>query len=227
MAISKTVLNTQNIGTLYAWMKENLEGAYFASVELGESVNYRTPINCFDGDDNLLFEIGYTSLSSNPWDIKSHISSGSSWSRVLINEISSSNGAVAEYGATCSSAVMLYFSSTTASGTAIVAFTKTNNDETAIIVGRGTSTAKSAGSAEVARTAWSDQTVDSIGFDFNPLPGNQTVLCPFFTNPPEENTSYTPNAFWMPMTEFPDINYGKIKIGETTYMTNGVWAFAD
>ena len=45
MAISKTVLNTQNIETLYAWMKENLEGEYFASVELGESVNYRTPIN--------------------------------------------------------------------------------------------------------------------------------------------------------------------------------------
>lgn len=73
--------------------------------------------------------------------------------------------------------------------------------------------------------SWDDVQI-SAQFNITQVVRSQTMFCPFVSNPEYGTTSYTPNAFYMPVWQ------GFYGIGEfiaegVRYWTNGYWAIRD
>lgn len=105
--------------------------------------------------------------------------------------------------------------------------TKTNNDVTAVIVGSGTSNRATALTNSICAAAWGDAEDATKTRTFYPSAQNQTQFASFTTYAKPDTTSYTPNAYYMPVGEYYDWSYGKFTAGGDTYITNGYWAIKD
>ena len=127
--------------------------------------------------------------------------------------------------AKCSGGLMITRS--VSNGFAHIIFTKTNNNELAIIcvVKNGSST--SYVYKDIHSVAYGDATDASKLISFTPTSQNQTQFVPFTTYAVADTTSYTPNAYYLPTTQYAFIGYGKISDGVNNYITNGYWAIKD
>ena len=106
---------------------------------------------------------------------------------------------------------------------------KTSHDKLAFIF-RSTfdGTANNQYKNAIAHVAWGDSTsITPTTTTFTPEAGQQTILCPWGTNPDNGQTSYTPKAFYMPTGQNYAQGIGKFILGADTYITNGYWAIKD
>ena len=106
---------------------------------------------------------------------------------------------------------------------------KTNNGEPAMIFNSyGSSVDASLFYSGIKHVAFGDSpTLQTTTTTFTPEANQQTILCPFGTNPDTNTTSYTPNAFFMPMGQNYAQGMGKFILNADTYITNGYWAVKD
>lgn len=112
-----------------------------------------------------------------------------------------------------------------------VLIAKTNNDNRlAVIFSAGGTDSTDANYAYTAlkHVAWGDSTsITPTTTTFAPEAGQQTILCPWGTNPDTGQTSYTPKAFYLPTGQNYSQGIGKFILGADTYITNGYWAIKD
>ena len=108
-----------------------------------------------------------------------------------------------------------------------VIITKNNDGKTVIIAGGGSSALATSCTSGVVSAAWGDQTDATKTISYTPTSQNQTQFVPFTTYAVADSVSYTPNAFFLPTTQYASIGYGKISGGNNTYITNGYWALKD
>lgn len=120
-----------------------------------------------------------------------------------------------DYAYTCENGAMIHVSSNI-----WILITKTNNGRTAII---GTTGGNSQG---IPCVAWGDAAPYST-LTYTPRSGEQTQLVPFCTDAPYQTTSFTPNAYYMPVGQYYTLGAGRLIIGNTAYLTNGYWAIKD
>lgn len=111
-----------------------------------------------------------------------------------------------------------------------ILITKTNNGKIACIFSYGgTETTNSNYCNHMIRhVAFGDSTsITPTTTTFTPETNQQTILCPFGTNPDTGITSYTPKAFYMPMGQNYTQGVGKFILNADTYITNGYWCIKD
>ena len=109
-------------------------------------------------------------------------------------------------------------------------FTKTNNNETAIILAM----TESAGSVpdankytDVESIAWGDNELSDKKVSFIKQEQDQTKLVPFTTYAKVNTRSYTPTAFYAPVGQFYDLKKGTVMYDDKYYVTNGFWYIED
>lgn len=74
--------------------------------------------------------------------------------------------------------------------------------------------------------SWYNDPMLSNGLSYNPVVVNQTMFCPFLCAARYGETSYTPDAFYMPYRE--DFSgTGEVLVNGISYWTNGYWAIRD
>lgn len=126
----------------------------------------------------------------------------------------------------CSGGIMVIAGSESVNEMSLI-LTKTNNDVTAVIVGSGTGNRENALTRDICAAAWGDAEDATKTRTFYPSAQNQTQFASFTTYAKPDTTSYTPNAYYMPVGEYYDWSYGKFTAGGDTYITNGYWAIKD
>lgn len=100
----------------------------------------------------------------------------------------------------------------------------TNNGEPGIMFNSyGSSTDTRLYTSDVKHVAFGDHPTLSTTLTFTPESAGQTVLAPFATDPEVGSISYTPYAFYMPVSQSYGIGFGKFRLGSDTYITNGYW----
>jgi hypothetical protein len=132
--------------------------------------------------------------------------------------------------AKCNGGIMIYpdpASSPAHTDKGCIIITKTINNKTAIIVGGGSSTLSTSCTSGIVSAAWGDATDASKTISYSVTAQNQTQFVPFTTYAVADSVSYTPNAFFLPTTQYNTIEYGKITDGYALYITNGFWAIKD
>lgn len=215
MAISSTPLNTASYSDILEPLREHLVPGFFARIEL-DTIGSLT---FYDADDNLVFEMtaayavrAYRSASSY---------AESSFSSLAFTDITScKNGAI----------LIAQFSSFVYSIAFL--FAKTNNGATAIIFGNdsGNSQPKIA-TTTFNRVAWGDAQLSTVQTTvFTPSYGFQTQLVPFCTDAIFGATSFTPNAFYMPMYRNSDVQQTAVDqfvANGATYICYNAWAIKD
>lgn len=107
-----------------------------------------------------------------------------------------------------------------------VLISKTNNESMACIFSVGSSATTILYTA-VQHVAIGDSTTLSTTTTFTPESGQQTCLVPFATNAEIGTTSYTPDAFYIPMNPNYAMGIGKFVMGADTYISNGYWAIRE
>lgn len=100
--------------------------------------------------------------------------------------------------------------------------TKTNNNVPCVVY-NDTTTGKTS-----KTVAWGDQ-VPAQQFEYYPYKRDQSQIVPFSSNPPIGIASYTPDAGYMPITQFStdSRSFGRIYDGSDEYITDGFWAVRD
>lgn len=219
MAISSTQLNTASYSEILEPLREHLVPDFFARIELDTNGS----LTFYDADDNLVFEM------TAAYAARAYRSTSSYIERSLVVGItnlifaditSCKNGAIliAQYQSFTYSIAFL--------------FAKTNAGATAIMIG-GDSGAGQPRNATTTfqRAAWGDaqQTTEQKTI-FTPSYGFQTQLVPFVTDATFGATSFTPNAFYMPMYRNSDVQQtaaDQFVADGVTYMCFNAWAFKD
>lgn len=56
---------------------------------------------------------------------------------------------------------------------------------------------------------------------------NQTQIVSFVTNAGLDTLSYTPDAFFMPFSQYYTLGYGRLTLGNVDYLTDGYWAIKE
>lgn len=206
MAITKDYLNTTDLAVLATWMQSNLCPKYF------ESVTYENNIlKCTDVDENVLLTISKAGTA---------LAYKSASSAVTLT------GAITApftYACTCSNGAIIESKSGTNFGCMLI--TKTNNNKTAIVYSQGNASAVYRSS--IKRVAWGDDQFDDTTFAYSVISGNQTQLVPFLTDSELGVSSFTPDAYYMPSVQYPNIGIGAISFDGHVYLTNGYWAILD
>ena len=151
--------------------------------------------------------------------------STSTFEDITVSQYDSPNYSGGTIVAKCAGGIMITRS--VSNGFAHIILTKTNNNELAIIcvVKNGSSTAYVY--KEIHSVAYGDETDSTKLISFTPTSQNQTQFVPFTTYAVADATSYTPNAYYLPTTQYASIGYGKISDGVNNYITNGYWAIMD
>lgn len=205
MAITKDYLNTSDLSVLAAWMQTKLVPDYFAAVTYANST-----ITCTDADGNTLLTID----SSNVTAYKSATNTSNMY-----------NAAPQTWLYACMSANGAYLIANTVFGsTACMIITKTNNGKTAFITSDEQAT--SVCRKNIKRVAWGDTTPDTT-HEFTAYTENQTQLVSFTTDAAFGDVSYTPNAFYIPIGQYYNLNGAVLTIDGVNYLTNGYWAIKD
>lgn len=200
MAITRTVINND-----YSALQSFLQSSgLFGSVELGTDA-----VTMKDADGNTLATIG-TGIT-----ITAYSNATTSASATYYYNVSQTIG----YGYKCANGVLL---SVTASGgkSAYILIAKTNNNKVAFVF----SNAWNANTVFYC-VAWGDADVST--FTVTTKASGQTLMCPFCTNANMGETSYTPNAFWLPFGQYYNIGYGTLTMNGVNYLTNGYWCIKD
>ena len=103
---------------------------------------------------------------------------------------------------------------------------KTNNGRLACVFSVGSSATQIL-YTQIQHVAIGDSTTMSTTTTFTPEAGQQTCLVPFATNAEIGTTSYTPDAYYIPMNPNYAMGIGKFMMGADTYISNGYWAIRD
>lgn len=232
MAITKTFLTsstTRNLGQIGTYLQQHAVPEYFASVTIDSEND--DAVSCYDADGNLVLTFTPSGVG---FFVTAYRSDGSSAVTEYGAADSSSKNASCSinYVYQCTNGIMMHLYNTgsntyTRNGEFII--TKNNHDETVIInaySGGTNSTWSGAVTTSVKATAWTDVSPAST-LTFHASAGNQTQLVPFCTDAAFNQTSYTPNAFYMPKGQHYSMGYGKIEIDGVAYLSNGYWAIKD
>lgn len=107
-----------------------------------------------------------------------------------------------------------------------VLISKTNNGRLACVFSVGSSATQIL-YTQLQHVAIGDSTTLSTTTTFTPEAGQQTCLVPFATNAEIGDTSYTPDAFYIPMNPNYAMGIGKFLMGADTYISNGYWAIRE
>ena len=202
MAITKTTINGD-----YSALQSFLQSSgLFGSVELGTDA-----VTMKDSDGNTIatIETGLT--------FRAYINASTSASVSYFN-----NGYVL-YGYKCTSGVLLFVTGTSGYQAHIL-ISKTNNNKVAFVFSSQHSSSESSYTKYYC-AAWGDD--DTSTFTFTGKASEQSLMCPFCTNAIMGETSYTPNAFWMPFGQYYNMGYGELTMNGVTYLTNGYWCIKD
>ena len=151
--------------------------------------------------------------------------SSSVYEDAAATQYDSPNGGSGTIVAKCDGGIMI--ERVVTNGFAHFIFTKTNNNELAIIcVVKNNSSAANIYS-NIHSVANGDSTDATKLISYSPTGQNQTQFVPFTTYAVADATSYTPNAYYCPTIQYASIGYGKISDGVNNYITNGYWAIKD
>lgn len=151
--------------------------------------------------------------------------STSTFEDITVSQYDSPNYSGDTIVAKCSGGLMIRRS--TSNGFAHIIFTKTNNNELAIICVVKNNQSSANIYSNIHSVAYGDATDATKTISFSPTSQNQTQFVPFTTYAVADATSYTPNAYYLPTTQYASIGYGKISDGVNNYITNGYWAIKD
>lgn len=215
MAISSTPLNTASNSEILEPLREHLVPGFFARIELAGNDS----LNFYDENDNLTFELTMNQIA------KAYRASTSYIQRTFENLIFADI-------ASCKHGAILTAQHKSWEFCLAIAFAKTNSGATAIMIGgdSGTSSPKSA-TTTFQRAAWGDaQLTTEQRTIFTPSYGFQTQLVPFVTDATFGATSFTPNAFYMPMYRNSDVQQtaaDQFVANGATYLCFNAWAIKD
>lgn len=217
MSITRAQVTT--LAELAAWMQANAVPNIFKSVTYNNSI-----LTATDADDNTVLTIKGTQSSDDYFrayrEENNYI--GVNFGRFPHNTQSTINIIGCDNGFMFN-CVVHNTSYQDAKFAALV--TKTNNDRVAIIF---PSTAPSSSPQQYTtalnHVAFGDSATIGTTTTFTPESGNQTNFAAFCTNADITDTSYTPNAFYLPMHSAYSSGIGKFLSGNKVYITNGYWA---
>lgn len=214
MAITKSTFTT--IQQLADWLSANAVPEYCASVYLDTTDTGTFGIYLRDENDDNLFRIGWNTNGNGFGGFTLYKTAGGS----SVGNFPSSVYAITPNGiaAKCGGGILIQITSTIQ-----CIITKTNNNKFAAI----TSACNPASITTLFSVALGDASDDNKTIQFHTSPQNQTQLISFTTYAQAETVSYTPNAFYMPVGEYYNLDYGKFEAGGSTYITNGFWAIKD
>ena len=105
-----------------------------------------------------------------------------------------------------------------------ILITKTNNDDVCIVANNGLY-----GYQAMSIIAWND-VAPFNKFSYTPTSRNQTEIVPFVTCSDIDRQSYTPNAGYMPFTQYDGNSlrqYFKMTLDDEDYITDGFWVIRD
>lgn len=215
MAISSTPLNTASNSEILEPLREHLVPGFFARIELSGNDS----LNFYDENDNLVFELTMSQIAKAYRSATSYIERPFA-SLVFADITSCKNGAILT--AQCES--WRY--------SMAILFAKTNSGTTGIMIGGDSGTSKPlAATTEFQRAAWGDaQLTTEQRTIFTPNYGFQTQLVPFCTDAIFGATSFTPNAFYMPMYRNSDVQQTAVDqfvANGATYICYNAWAIKD
>ena len=104
---------------------------------------------------------------------------------------------------------------------------QTNNGKLAIIFSDAAATSYTPYTTDIQHVALGDSTTIATKTSFTREVQQQTSFATFCTNADAGVPSYTPKAFYMPVSQVYGNGMGKFIIGTDTYITNGYWAIKD
>ena len=214
MAISSTPLNTSSNSAILEPLRAHLVPGFFARIELAGNDS----LNFYDEDDNLVFELTVNQIAR-------AYRSASSYA-----ERSFANLTFADI-ASCKHGAILTAQQQSWEYCLAILFAKTNAGTTAIVIGGGSGTVPQAATTTFQRAAWGDaQLTTEQRTIFTPSYGFQTQLVPFVTDATFGATSFTPNAFYMPMYRNSDVQQtaaDQFVADGATYLCFNAWAIKD
>lgn len=214
MAISSTPLNTASNSEILEPLREHLVPGFFARIELDSGA-----LKFYDSDSNLVFELAANQIAR-AYRSSSSYAERPFTSLTFADIASCKNGAIltAQYQSFGYSLAIL--------------FAKTNAGTTAIVIGgdSGTGQPKNA-TTTFQRAAWGDAQHNTEQTTvFTPSYGFQTQLVPFVTDATFGATSFTPNAFYMPMYRNSNVQQtsaDQFVANGVVYMCFNAWAIKD
>lgn len=215
MAISSTPLNTASNSAILEPLRAHLVPDFFASIELSGNDS----LNFYDEDNNLVFELTVNQVARAYRSATSSIER-SFTSLVFADITSCKHGAI----------LTAQFSNWTYC--LAILFAKTNGGATAIMIGgdSGNGQPKLA-TTTFQRAAWGDsQLTTEQTTAFTPSYGFQTQLVPFVTDATFGATSFTPDAFYMPMYRNSDVQQtaaDQFVANGAAYLCFNAWAIKD
>lgn len=220
MAITRA--QVANISELAAWMQENAVPNFFKAVTYENSV-----LTATDADDKVVLTI-------------KGAKNGSDYFRAYRGESNYLGVNFAEFPhhsyptidlIGCDNGFMIKCKTFDTSYNAkefAALFAMTSNSKPAIIFPSAlSSTANAQYTTGLNHVAFGDSATIATTTTFTPESAQQTVMTPFATNADVGDTSYTPNAFYMPMGQNYAQGMGKFLLGADTYITNGYWCIKD
>lgn len=222
MSITRATL--ASVEALAAWMQTNAVPSIFKSVTYDNGV-----LTATDADDNTVLEINGGNGSASSGFFSAYRAASNSLGFALnlfpvstqISIIGCDNGFIFEANVRNSNGSERLFA---------CLISKTNNGKAAIIF---PSTPPTTTSSPQQRTtglhhvAFGDNETIATTTTFTPEAGQQTSFATFCTNADVGTASYTPNAFFMPMSQVYTSGMGKFILGADTYITNGYWCIKD
>lgn len=189
-------------------VKEAMEASgLFARVEQPTANNW--PVDCYDENDTLIVEFKWYSSAHRIYFYYNNGSSATS------NVTYYSSFDVAYY---TPHGIMLKCTKNNASSAVII--TKDNNGEITLIYTPSTDDEYVA-----IRRSYSGTLTSQV---YTPISSSQTALVPFVTLINDgDGRSFTPGAFWIPISENYNLGFCAITINGIQYVTNGHWALKD
>lgn len=217
MSITRAQVTT--LAELAAWMQANAVPNIFKSVTIDGSNN----ITATDDDDNvcLYIKFGYGGYFRAYSGESSYVSIGMQYivaRNTASDIIGCDNGFMMSGKVEDSSLNQKNFAFLCA---------KTNNGKPAIIFQSDLSrSGANVYTQTLHHIAFGDTTSTTLftTTTFTPEAGQQTSFAAFCTNADITDTSYTPNAFYLPMHSEYSSGIGKFLSGNKVYITNGYWA---
>lgn len=215
MSISSTQLNTASYSEILEPLREHLVPGLFSRIDLSEG---GSP-NFYDENDNLVFELTMNQIARAYRSATSYIER--SFRGLTFADITS-----------CKHGAILTAQYQSWGQTLAILFAKTNTGATAIMIGGDSEKSRpQAATTEFQRAAWGDaqQTTEQKTI-FTPSYGFQTQLVPFVTDAAFGATSFTPNAFYMPMYRNSDVQQtaaDQFVANGAAYLCFNAWAIKD
>lgn len=220
MAIARAAL--ASVEELAAWMQTNCVPSIFKAVTYESSI-----LTATDADDNAVLKINGGTGSASSAYVRAYrttsgyigLSGNSLPPSGKLNVIGCSNGFILggkmrDTGGTERDFAML--------------ISVTNNGKPAIVFPSAlSSTANAQYKTALNHVAFGDSATLATTTTFTPEAGQQNCLVPFATNADIGVTSYTPYAYYMPMSTNYNMGIGKFDMGDVIYISNGYWAIRE